>query len=699
MRTWNAVPLLRILIPFVAGILAAIELPVIHYFFVVALFILFGCILLFTFTRVWSSSYRSSWWFGIFMNAAFFLIAYQLTIFKTDQFSAHHFSKQLIASQIVRVRVASSCVEKEKSVKVIVEFLEVKDKEIQLPVFGKAIVYFQKDARSLTLNSGDELILKATFKEIERVQNPGAFDYRRFLFYKNIYGQAYLKTNDWVHTGINSEYAIVKFSIRLRNKLLGIFKEAHLKEDEFAVAAALLVGYTDKLDEELLTAYSQTGTLHVLSVSGMHVAIVFMVFSRFLFFLDKIKHGALIKTIVLIFFLWFYALLTGLSPSVLRSATMFSFIVCAKSFKRNSTIFNTLAASALFLLLFNPYLIMDVGFQLSYLAVAGIVMIQPFFDRWIKESNWIVNQVSTLITVSIAAQLATLPVSLYYFHQFPNYFLLSNLIVIPLSTCIIYMGMLLIIISGNAFLLNYASLLFSKMVGFLNAAVVYIRYLPYAITDNISIDAMEVYLMYAFIIFLFLYVREKKYNYLKTNLCILIIGLGFQVMKQRKEQQQKKFIVYAIPKMSVIDFISAQEHVLVTDTSYHEKIGIKYMKPNWCNLGLQEPVVAPTNIKTSTLFVKDEAIQFYTKRIIILKDAGKIKVLYQEGKSMVVDYVIVSKNVNVRMKEVLGVYKPRCVVFDLSNSFYRIKKWEKECRVLHQLYYSIADSGAYIAEL
>jgi competence protein ComEC len=699
MKTWNAIPLLRVLIPFILGILAAVWIPAVNTVFAVVLFFLFILILLFTFTRVWSSSYRSSWLFGFLINATFFLVAYELTISRTDQFSGQHFSNYVSDSTVVRVRIASSCVEKERSVKAIVECLEVKNKELIRPVFGKAVVYFQKDTRSLTLNSGDELILKTTFKEINGAQNPGAFDYRRFMFYKNIYRQAYLKTGNWVHTGINSEYALVKYSIHLRNELLRIFKTAGLKDDEFAVAAALLVGYTDKLDEELLSAYSQTGTLHVLSVSGMHVAIVFMVFSRFLFFLDKVKYGPLLKTILLIFFLWFYALLTGLSPSVLRSATMFSFIVCARSFKRNSNIYNTLAASALFLLLINPFLIMDVGFQLSYLAVAGILLIQPFFDSWIKTDNWLPNQLYTLITVSIAAQLATLPVSLYYFHQFPNYFLLSNLLVIPLSTVIIYMGMLLILLSQNAFLLHPVSFIFSKTVAFLNAAVAYIRNLPYAVTDTISIGVVEVYLMYVFISCLFLYFHKKNYRYLKNCLCVLIAGLCLQVMEQIKERHQKKFIVYAIPKMCVADFISGREHILITDTSYCERTGVNYMKQNWCDLGLHPPVIAPADIRTGTLCRKEDVIQFYTKRIIIISDVRTIRELQQHGKSMVVDYAIVSKNVNIKMGEVIAVYKPYCIVFDPCNSSYRLEKWKKECEVLHQRYYCVADSGAYVVEL
>src|SRR6185295_11648175 len=183
--------------------------------------------------------------------------------------------------------------------------------------------------------------------------------------------------------------------------------------------------------------------------------------------------------------------LSGLSPSVLRAATMFSFIVCARSFKQNTNIYNTLAASAIFLLLCNPYLIMDVGFQLSYLAVAGIVYIQPSLSELFKTDNWLLQQMADLTTVSIAAQLATLPVSLYYFHQFPNYFLISNLLVIPLSTCVMYLGLLLIAVSGNAWMLHWISVVFSKTLTLLNTIVTLISKLPYAVADAIFIHLPE----------------------------------------------------------------------------------------------------------------------------------------------------------------------------------------------------------------
>mgnify|MGYP001169641341 CR=1 FL=1 len=214
---------------------------------------------------------------------------------------------------------------------------------------------------------------------------------------KNIHQQAFKKSNQRIQTGHNAAKIFITQSIYARNRLLSILKQAQLKGDEFAVASALLVGYTDKLDADLLSAYSQTGAMHILSVSGLHVGIVFVVLNTLLLFLDRFKYGLIVKALILIFFLWIYAFISGLSPSVIRSAIMFSFIAYGKSLKKNSTIYNTLAASALLMLLYDPFYLFDVGFQLSYLAVIGIVAIQPLYSSIIKTDNWLFYQLLSLV--------------------------------------------------------------------------------------------------------------------------------------------------------------------------------------------------------------------------------------------------------------------------------------------------------------
>ena len=287
-----------------------------------------------------------------------------------------------------------------------------------------------------------------------------------------------------------------------------------------------------------------------------------------LFFLDKIKYGKIIKAIVLLLLLWFYAALTGLSPSVLRSAAMFSFIIFAKAFNRHTNIYNTLAASAFFLLIINPYLIMDVGFQLSYLAVIGIVYIQPKIYSWFEVKNWLLDQIWTITSVSIAAQIATFPLGLHYFHQFPNYFLLSNLIVIPISTVIIYLGLSVFAFAKISLLVKYLAIAFSWAVWILNSSVEIIEKWPYALLKGISISVFETWLMYGLIILFLYYFTKRQYRYLVYSMCFAIIILCSQILEQNNQFAQRKMIIYNIPKTSAIDFISSKSNVFLTDSTF-----------------------------------------------------------------------------------------------------------------------------------
>jgi len=480
----------------------------------------------------------------------------------------------------------------------------------------------------------------------------------------------------------------------LRKNLLDVFQENQLTGDELSVGAALLLGYTDKLDADIITAYSNTGALHVLSVSGLHVAIVYMVFSWMLFFLDKYKRGRIIKAILLILFLWFYAALTGLSPSVLRAATMFSFIIVAKTFSRHTNIYNTLAASAFLLLLINPYLIMEVGFQLSYLAVLGIVYIQPKIQAWFEIDNWLLDQIWTITSVSIAAQIATFPLGLQYFHQFPNYFLLSNLIVIPISTLILYIGIAVFTFSPIPFVVKYLAIAFTWLIWFLNFSVKWIESLPFSVLQGISISVFETWLLYGLTILLFVYTSTRQYKYLMLSLSIGIIILVSQTLEQYTEYKQKKIMVYNIPKTSAIDFINGKNTVLLTDSVFAKNKSrlLFHIIHNWWDLGVIDSRVISADFKTATFQLTFGFIQFQDKRIMLLKHPIEFK--SPDNEPLILDYLIVSGNVKMTVQEIKQMFHAKMLIFDSSNSDKQIEKWKEECTALDQEYYAVKDEGA-----
>ncbi|MBL0329314.1 MAG: ComEC family competence protein [Bacteroidetes bacterium] len=695
MKIWNQAPLVRLLLPFLVGIVAAVYAP--HHFNLLLLVSCFVFIAIAALVLIpkFNLSYRHSFWFGGLINILLFLFAYQLTLYKTEKFAVHHFSHFTHSKILVQARVCEETIRKEKSVKAILEIIAIKAEGGWRSTSGKAVVYFKTDSNATALTYGDELLMHFDFKEVSPPQNPGEFNYKRFLSFHNIYHQAYANTSDWKPLSTNSGNTILKYCIGLRSKLLGVLKNNQLTGDELAVGAALLLGYTDKLDAELISAYSSTGALHVLSVSGLHVAIVYMVMNWLLFLLDKHKKTRFLKTVLLLLFLWFYAALTGLSPSVLRAATMFSFIVVAKATNKHTNIYNTLAASALFLLLINPYLLMEVGFQLSYLAVIGIVYIQPKIYEWFTFDNWLLDQIWMITAVSMAAQLATFPLGLHYFHQFPNYFFISNLIVIPLSTLILYVGIAVFVFSEISVVVNYLAMAFAWLIWFLNASVKWMESLPFSLLQGISISVAETWLLYGLIVLILFYLNNRNYKFLMLALSAVILILISQVIEQQKQSQQKKMVIYSIPKTTAIDFIHSRENVLLTDTAFAEnKSGLLFrVKHNWWDLGLTTSEVVSGDVEREGLKIHGPWIQFFNTRIYVLSQAIQWKESTTEKPT--VDYIVVSKNVKMSIEEIRRVFQVKTLVFDLSNSAYKIKQWKKECEVLHQEYYSIADEGAF----
>ncbi|HEY4797847.1 MAG TPA: ComEC/Rec2 family competence protein, partial [Bacteroidia bacterium] len=435
-----------------------------------------------------------------------FLSAFQLTNLHTGKFKSDHFSKLSDSTETYLVNVNEPYLEKEKSLKILVDVMAIKQNGEWKATSGRAICYFRKDSLSKQLRYGDCMIVRTNFTEIKPPQNPAEFNYLQFLAYHSIYHQAFIPAKRWKAIGVNEGYQLLSLSYNLRAYLLNIFHENNISGDEFAVGSALVLGYTDKLDQDIITAYASSGALHVLSVSGLHVGIVYMVLNFLLMFLEKIRFGKSIKILLLLFIIWFYAMLTGLSPAVLRSAAMFSIIIIAQGWKYDTNIFNTLAVSCFVLLLYNPFLIADVGFQLSYLAVLGIVLIQPWlYEKW-QPKNWLLNHIWVLVSVSIAAQLITFPLGLLYFHQFPNYFLLSNLIVIPLSTIILLYGLFVLAVGKIAVIGTFCAKIFSFIVWLLNESVFITEKTPGSTTGGISISRYEMWLIYALMAFLILYI-------------------------------------------------------------------------------------------------------------------------------------------------------------------------------------------------
>ncbi|MCH7399291.1 competence protein ComEC family protein [Belliella sp. DSM 107340] len=394
-------------------------------------------------------------------------------------------------------------------------------------VNGEVIIYHKREQSILP---GDLMIISGMPQLISYPKNPHEFNYQKFMLRQQV-GHSHFVGEKFLKVGNVSTQPIEDFFLSLRSRIMTNMDSLIIDSHANQVAKALLLGQKKNLEKEINEAYVTAGAMHVLAVSGLHVGIIYGFFFLFIkpFRLKIWKRVIYLSFIIIL--IWVYALLTGMSPSVMRAATMFSLMALAQMKSRNPSIFNAIALSALILLLYDPFLIYSVGFQLSYLALTGILLIQPILVKLWDPKSKIVDYVWQISTVGIAAQLMTFPISAYYFHVFPTYFILSNLIVIPGAFLIMAFGVPFMLFSEIKLLAVPLAWMTEKLICLVNFLIFKIQDFPYSKIDEIflKVDFMIVYWVILTLVLL-LCIKPHKY-YLYSILFVLLVNGAFGVIK------------------------------------------------------------------------------------------------------------------------------------------------------------------------
>ncbi len=368
--------------------------------------------------------------FGVLIHTLFFFVGIASITFNNQLNKGQHYSNNPAFNSDNPVSCVISI---QKVLKSNLYYSKYEARIIQLEndrTIGKILVNIENDSIENYLNVDDQLMVKTVLKEIKRPLNPYVFNYKKYLQKQQIHHQIYIAKNQYVRI-LQPRITVKGIASDIRKKINKSLVKFGFKDDELAIINALLLGQRQSISNELQRSYSGAGAIHILAVSGLHIGIILMLLTFLLKPLHVLKKGKLIASILVILFLWMYAFIAGLSASVVRAVTMFTAVAIGMFLNRPSNVYNTLVISMFFLLLLNPYFLFEVGFQLSYMAVFSIIWIQPkLYNLWTPKF-WIFNKIWQLFTVSVAAQLGVLPLILYYFHQFPGLFFLSNLVIIP----------------------------------------------------------------------------------------------------------------------------------------------------------------------------------------------------------------------------------------------------------------------------
>ena len=428
----------------------------------------------------------------------------------------------------------------------------------------KVMVYFAKSEKAGQLKPGEQVVFSRNPQQVKNSEDFSDFDYARYLARKKIYRQVYLPDSHWTETGLFN-HSLMTVAEQTRLYLLEVFRNQNLGEKEFHVLSALTLGYKRGLDPETKRVFSAAGAMHVLAVSGLHVGIVFMILSFFFGFLKKQKRGKVLYLLIMVLSLWCFAFLTGLSPSVSRASAMFTLVVIGSVFRKNGNIYQSLVASAFVLLLLNPNNLFDAGFQLSYSAVFGIVFLQPRMVQIFTFRFRLTRYFWALLTTSVAAQIATFPVSVFYFGQFPTFFWISNLLVIPAAGVLIPLGILLLIFGG----IPLIAVPLAKITGFVLHFVIYfleiVEKLPFSVLE-LSVYSIELVLLYAVLIFSFLFIAGKRKIYFKSAFLFLFMLFSVSFFIKLNNFRQKQLFRHIQSEKAALHSVSEKR----ADTPFQE---------------------------------------------------------------------------------------------------------------------------------
>lgn len=688
-RFLHQTPFIRFVIPFILGIVFKINIPDLNFYLLYILSVTGFLIIILHLTKL-SQDYIINRIWGILIFLTIFTAGAQLVQLKQNK--VYNFTNQ---EHTYIATIIENPVEKENYTKTVLRINALKDSAEWINPKSKLLVYFKRDSSAQVLKFGDRIIARTFVNELKHSGNPYTFNYKKYLRYKEIYYQSYIAADQFKILKRNQGSAIMLFTNNLRQRLLNIYKTNNITGDEFAVLSALSLGFKNNLTPELKESFSTSGTMHVLAVSGLHVGIIFIILSKLLFFLNRNKYGRIIQSLIIIFVLLFYAFLTGLSNSVIRATIMFSFICIGRMFTRQVNIYNTLSASAFIMLIYNPYSVMDVGFQLSYMAVFSIVFFQPRIYSLYNPKSTITDYIWQLVSVAIAAQIGTFPLTIHYFEQFPVYFILSNILIIPIVSIIIYGAIILFLFSFSSTISFYIAKALNFITFILNKNVELIEKLPFSKFDNLIIDKHEIVILVIIILSLSFFIVSKRIKYIRYTLVLFILLFAYGITTSIINSNKSMLVVYNIPKQSAINIINGNYSELSTsfDSIQYDERFVYNILPLWKRLGINR------NFKLDNRNINNLYSYYSIKNIRILNLKKSTCLKYNPTKKLNSDYLILSNNINISISELSRYFNFGEIIFDSSNSFYKIKTWTEECLLSDVKYHSIPDQGAFIVYL
>ena len=544
---------------------------------------------------------------------------------------------------------------------------------------GRILLNVRKDSLNHPFEIGVHLRIKGTLYKNSLAKNPNQFDYGKYLENKQIYAQLYADPTD-IQMGSRMDKDPWYLTSKLRTKIIHNLEKTHFNKAELSVAIALILGQQQEISPDIIRDYQYAGAVHILSVSGLHIGFILLFVTFLLKPFPNTRRGHFVKLIIILFSLSLFGLVAGLAPSVVRSVTMFSFVAIGMYLRRSTNIYHTLLVSILLILLFQPSFLFDVGFQLSYVALFFILWLQPLLAQlWVPKSKG-VNYFWEILTVSFAAQIGAFPLSIYYFHQFPGLFFVTNLVIIPFVTVIMGLGVLVMVLA----VFDYVPLFLAKglewSIFILNKIINAIASLEQFIIRDIPFNWTILLSLYLLIISLVLWFKKPSFNRLLLALTTVILFQITYFEIHWTNQSQKEFVIFHSKKNTLITERNGENSTLFANdsllrTASENKTLTSYLMGNFSYLKSKEKL-------QNTLYFQD-------KKILVLDSLG----VYPKNSTP--DIVVLTQSPKINMDRMFQTLKPEMVVADGSNYKTYISLWEATCLKNKIPFHATGEKGFY----
>jgi len=465
----------------------------------------------------------------------------------------------------------------------------------------------------------------------------------------------------------------------LRGKIIFELKQFNFKPEELAIIQALLLGQRQDISPETYSNYVAAGVIHILAVSGLHVGIILLLLNWVLKPVERLPRGKFIKTLLLLALLWGFAILAGLSPSVVRAVSMFSFFAIGIQFNRRSSALNTLFISLLFLLLVNPDFIFQVGFQLSYAAVFTIVVFQPYLFGLFTPKFKALKYLWGILTVTIAAQIGVLPLSLFYFHQFPGLFFISNLVILPFLGIILGMGILVMLLALSGLLPSILASIYGGMITTLNNFVAYVASKEDFIFQDIYFSILLCITFYLMILATFFLFRNTNIKNLSFFLLTLIF-IQVVLIYEKTSGQFEEIVIFHKSRNTVIG-VKKGQNLLV----YH----------NLDSIASAQTFIGDykTNLNISSLEESSlkNVYEFSDKLVLIIDSSG-----VYELSGFKPNLIILTNSPKVNLDRIIEKFNPEMIIADGSNYRSYILNWKATGLNKKLPFHATGEKGAFI---